>query len=151
GGPGERREGGGFIGSGFGVEGAAEGMLIASALNMLTSSRRIDTVICLQTSSAELFLHSSHEAPDSMRIRLSPVFNILRQRQAAPFPAAAAGGSTADELERIVRLHEQGALTDEEFVAVKRKHLGQPRTVASFSLRGIRFVAPTTPSRECCK
>jgi hypothetical protein len=59
-------------------------MLIASALNMLTTRRRIDTVISLQTSSAELFLHNSQEAPDSMRIRLSPVFNILPQRQVTP-------------------------------------------------------------------
>lgn len=36
GGPGAKRTGGGFVGGGFGLEGAAEGMLIASALNLLT-------------------------------------------------------------------------------------------------------------------
>ena len=36
--------------------------------------------------------------------------------------AAAAGGSgtAVDELERLAKLHERGALTDEEYAAAKR-------------------------------
>src|SRR5436309_10673727 len=56
GGRGARRTGGGFRGGGFGLEGAAEGMLIASALNMLTTRNTMDTVICVQTLHQELFL-----------------------------------------------------------------------------------------------
>jgi hypothetical protein len=46
--------------------------------------------------------------------------------QAAPAPAAPApapADSTA-ELERLAKLHESGALTDEEFAAAKSKLLG---------------------------
>jgi hypothetical protein len=48
------------------------------------------------------------------------------QTQAAPPPAAPArapGDSTA-ELERLAKLHESGALSDEEFAAAKSKLLG---------------------------
>ena len=48
------------------------------------------------------------------------------ETQAAPPPAAPApaqGDSTA-ELERLAKLHESGALSDEEFAAAKSKLLG---------------------------
>jgi Short C-terminal domain len=53
----------------------------------------------------------------------------LEQQQAppqqAPPPAApAAGPSMADQLQQIAALHQQGALTDEEFAAAKSKLLG---------------------------
>ena len=48
------------------------------------------------------------------------------QTQAAPPPAAAAPAATDStaELERLAKLHESGALTDEEFAAAKSKLLG---------------------------
>jgi Short C-terminal domain len=45
------------------------------------------------------------------------------QRVAArvqPVAAGAAGGSMVDELERLAKLHERGALTDDEYAAAKR-------------------------------
>jgi hypothetical protein len=54
-GPGARRTGGGFIGGGFDLQGAAEAMLIAAALNMLTTRTTINTVICLQTTGRSSF------------------------------------------------------------------------------------------------
>ena len=44
--------------------------------------------------------------------------------QAAPAPAPAASGDSTAELERLAKLHESGALTDEEFAAAKSKLLG---------------------------
>jgi hypothetical protein len=46
--------------------------------------------------------------------------------QAAPPPAPAAPAATDStaELERLAKLHESGALTDEEFAAAKSKLLG---------------------------
>ena len=46
---------------------------------------------------------------------------------AAPAPAAAAAAAPTDstaELERLAKLHESGALNDEEFAAAKSKLLG---------------------------
>jgi hypothetical protein len=42
----------------------------------------------------------------------------------APAPAAAAPTDSTAELERLAKLHESGALTDEEFAAAKSKLLG---------------------------
>jgi len=44
--------------------------------------------------------------------------------QAAPAPAAPAPAHSTAELERLAKLHESGALTDEEFAAAKSKLLG---------------------------
>ena len=44
---------------------------------------------------------------------------------AAPAPAAPAPPDALDRLERLVTLHEQGALTDAEFAAEKAKILGE--------------------------
>lgn len=41
-----------------------------------------------------------------------------------PAPAAAPAPDTIAELERLSRLHESGALTDQEFTAAKRRTLG---------------------------
>jgi Short C-terminal domain len=42
----------------------------------------------------------------------------------APSPAAAPPPDSIAELERLARLHESGALTDEEFTAAKARALG---------------------------
>lgn len=117
GGPGAQRTGGGFVGGGFGLEGAAEGMLIASALNLLTTRTRINTVVCLQTKSAELFVHNVLETPDAMRIRLSRVFSILRSRQHPEERSPAR--DPLERLERLARLRDSGVLTEEEFQAAR--------------------------------
>lgn len=117
GGPGAQKTGGRFIGGGFGLEGAAEGMLIASALNLLTTRTKINTVICLQTRSSELFAHNNNETPDALRIRLSQVFNILRsQEQGQPPPGSR---DPIEQLERLAQLRDSGVLSEEEFQAAR--------------------------------
>jgi hypothetical protein len=44
--------------------------------------------------------------------------------QAAPAPVAPAPADSTAELERLAKLHESGALNDEEFAAAKAKLLG---------------------------
>jgi hypothetical protein len=46
------------------------------------------------------------------------------QTQAAPPQAAPAPADSTAELERLAKLHESGALNDEEFAAAKSKLLG---------------------------
>jgi hypothetical protein len=127
GGPGKTRSGGAFIGGGFGPAGAAEGMLIAAALNMLTTRSKIKTVICIQTATAELFLHNDAETPDALRIRLSPVFTKLRQQHAARSGSSGPTGGSRDDLAgqiaKLADLHDRGALTDEQFEGAKARLL----------------------------
>jgi hypothetical protein len=125
GGPGTQTRGGRFYGGGFGVQGAAEGMLIASALNLLTTRTRTDTVICLRTSAAELFLHHRTEGPDALRIRLSQVFNILRAGDLSP--SAPVHEDTpdhiVDRLAKLADLLDRGLLTHDEYSRLKAELL----------------------------
>jgi Short C-terminal domain len=47
-----------------------------------------------------------------------------QQQYAPPPPQAPAGPSMYDQLQQLSTLHDQGALTDEEFAAAKAKLLG---------------------------
>jgi hypothetical protein len=117
-GPGKVRTGGGFFGGGFGLQGAAEGMIVASVLNALTTRTKIHTVIRYTAVDAEAFFFYSKATPGDLRIKLSEVLSKIRrpvqQEQGT-------GTSTVSELERLVTLHREGALTDEEFGALKKK------------------------------
>jgi hypothetical protein len=122
GGRGAQSTGGGFIGGGFGVQGAAEGMLIASALNLMSRRTTVDTVICIQTNTAELFLHHDRATPNALRMLLSPVFTILRQQPPAPSEIPAIATVQADPIDRLAKLAElldRGMITDEEFRKLK--------------------------------
>jgi hypothetical protein len=125
GGPGAQQSGGGFFGGGFGVEGAVGGMLAATALNLLTTRTKVNTVVCLQTSTAELYLHTEAATPDELRMSLSPVFTYLRNLQAARTqPSDASDGAPVDIVARLAmlsELHAKGELTDDEFAAFKAK------------------------------
>lgn len=81
-GPGLVTTGGGFIGGGFGVEGAIEGMAIAAVLNGLTTKTKIHTFITLITNFGELHLHYDKMEPAVMRVVLASVF--VRMRACSP-------------------------------------------------------------------
>jgi hypothetical protein len=62
----------------------------------------------------------SQQAPPDQQYQQAPP-----QYQQAPPPAApAAAPSVYDQLSQLATLHDQGALTDEEFTAAKAKLLG---------------------------
>ena len=65
---------------------------------------------------------TQQQAEDDQNQRLSD----LEQQQAPPpeAPAAPATSSMLDQLTQLTTLHEQGALTDDEFTAAKAKLLG---------------------------
>ena len=48
----------------------------------------------------------------------------LERSQGAETPGADAGPSMLDQLQQLTRLHEQGALSDDEFAAAKSNLLG---------------------------
>ncbi len=77
-GPGTVMSGGGFIGGGFGVDGALTGMAIAGVLNALTSKKTTQTFIVLTTNFGELHLHYTLMEPAALRIFLGDVFVRLR-------------------------------------------------------------------------
>jgi hypothetical protein len=65
GGPGLIKTGGGFVGGGFGLQGAAEDMPIAAVLNALTTRTSIKTIMRIQGTSCELFLLDTKATPSN--------------------------------------------------------------------------------------
>jgi hypothetical protein len=125
GGRGEMRSGGGFMGGGFGVEGAAEGMIVASVLNALTSRTQIETIVSVRSPEVGIVLFWNEMTPMDLTTFLAPVFGRVEasQRPQAPVPQAAS--DIASQLSSLAALHQQGALDDQEFQAAKRRVLGQ--------------------------
>jgi hypothetical protein len=81
------RSGGGFVGGGFGVVGAAEGMAIASPLNSLSTKRSIHTTVRLEAEGAELFLFTSQATPNTSVMRFAEVHAKINTSSAPPPPA----------------------------------------------------------------
>jgi hypothetical protein len=126
GGPGAIKSGGGFVGGGFGLEGAVEGMAIASALNALTTRHKIVTVIRVADSAHEGFFVSPSITPEDLRRNLSPVYVALKRHASVTDRAASAvAGDLVSKIERLAALHSAGSLTDEEFASAKRGLLNQ--------------------------
>lgn len=125
-GQGERTTNLGLWGGGFGVKGAAKGMLAASILNSLTTKTDIDTVIALSDATQELYFHYDKETPEDLRIRLAPVFVKLR---ANPAVTTESNSSLVTDLSRLVELRDSGALSEHEFVAAKERLLSRRNTL----------------------
>jgi len=132
GGPGLVKTGGGFVGGGFGVQGAAEGMAIASVLNALTRRTSIKTVVRIQGTSCELFLLHTKLTPAQLRIEMSRPLGVIRSARATD----AAGGiqheepaksvSPVEQLTKLADMLEKGLLTRDEFDLMKAKLFGSP-------------------------
>jgi hypothetical protein len=123
GGPGKTSTGGGFIGGGFGFEGAVEGMGAAAILNALTTKSEINTLLRVSAHGKELFFHSGSMAPADARIRLSPTFTSMKANEAHQRPPTPSR-SIAEELKDLSEMRASGHLTDDEFATAKKRLLG---------------------------
>lgn len=128
-GPGRVSTGGGFVGGGFGVEGALEGIAVAGILNALTKKTSINTFISLITNFGELHLHYSGMEPGALRIALAYVFQRMRQSspdwlqlRRAVIETASSEGQIDDtqKLEMLSRLATRPAWPDAEAEAQLR-------------------------------
>jgi len=127
---GVQESGGGFIGGGFDLVGAAIGILSASLLNSLTTKREIHTTFHLITDEGEQFLYTPQETPEQLRITLSDLFtriSIATRRKAQlqlRVPSLKQGTSTfVAELEQLTNMHKSGSLSDSEFESAKNRLL----------------------------
>jgi hypothetical protein len=64
---------GSHVGRGLDAQGAAEGMLIASALDSLTSKTQAETLINIYSRDAALFLFYGQGEPETVRRELAEV------------------------------------------------------------------------------
>ncbi len=124
------RKGGGYVGGGFGVLGAAEGMAIAGLLNTLTASTKIQTTIRVESKAAEVFLFTDIATPQQLTMRLAQARGRIRDSAlTATPPPASASPEHLDVTDRLLRLGEmldKGQLTTDEFAQAKARLLGSP-------------------------
>ena len=111
----------GLIGGGFGVKGAAEGILAATIINRLTSKTKEWVIVNVagKTGSVQLLIPNTQEMP---------VRQLFRKAQDGLVESAnphlnESKDSIASSLERVTSLFEKGLLTETEFKAAKSKIL----------------------------
>ncbi len=117
-GPGTVTTGGGFIGGGFGVSGALEGIAIASILNALTSRTKIHTFLSLVTHSGELHVHYSEMEPSALRMAMAGIFSALRRQDPAWIKA---------QLDRLEAAHAANAIDDAEYQRLTQRLTVEPQ------------------------
>jgi hypothetical protein len=110
-----------LIGGGFGLEGAAIGIGIASVLNSLTTRTEMETVLRIRTSEGEAFFHYGSATPAALRITLSRFFGSVAANRGGS--AVAAETSLVDEFERLAALRREGMISDIEFLEAKQRLL----------------------------
>jgi hypothetical protein len=116
--------GGGFLGGGFGLQGAVEGMIVASVLNSLTSKTTINSIVRISGSDGETFLHHGVSLPDELRRLFGPAVNAVKHRSAdRGRQGEPESNDLVGQLERLARLREAGALTEAEFQSAKTRLL----------------------------
>lgn len=114
----------GVFGGGFGVAGAAEGMLAASVINSLTSQTTTYSLVRLAAKAAEYVFVSQRIDSGSLNMMLTPVQFRIRQAQASASSPPTAAASVADELAKLAQLRDAGVLSEAEFTAAKARLLG---------------------------
>ena len=119
----------GVWGGGFGVVGAATGMLAATVINTLSARTKQYAVLRIATISSEYVFSSTSRDGSALSGPLTPVQVAIRKVQQAKLASPAAPQpspvSLADELMKLARLRDDGVLSDEEFASAKAKLLGR--------------------------
>jgi len=110
----------GLMGGGFGLEGALKGMLMSTAINILTTRTTTETHLRIMTDSCEVLLVNPVFDTGELRRILSPMF--VKYESVATQPAADAP-PIVEGLSRLAELHSAGVLTDAEFQMLKAQLL----------------------------
>lgn len=123
GGPGAVTTGGGFVGGGFGVRGALEGMAIASALNKITTKTKIRTVIEVHGHGRDQIWSNNAITSRQCEELLIPVRAKLRDHRTAASAQGPASDSPVNRMKNLTELHRNGLISDEEFAATNQRIL----------------------------
>jgi hypothetical protein len=125
------RSGGGFIGGGFGLTGAIEGIALASALNALTTrtTTSVETIVEFAAGPKALLLLTSDEPPDLLRTHLAAPLAWVEaahrpERAEAAEPTASPAMDRLSQLKLLGELRDSAVLSPEEFEVEKARVLG---------------------------
>jgi len=118
----QERSGLRWSGGGFGLGAATDGVLMAGALNALTSTTTtsVESLVSFAWSSSDLIILNERFLPQQLANILAPVLTRLAKVH-PPADASSPGetGSLAAQLTELSRLHDAKALSDEEFSLAK--------------------------------
>jgi hypothetical protein len=110
-----------LMGGGFGLAGAAAGMLAASAINSLTSKTNIETVINIRATDLAVILFYDQVDPSNLKLQLSPAIARIDAAERARAGGREAANDPVAQLAQLDELHNAGALTAEEFEQAKSR------------------------------
>jgi hypothetical protein len=123
--------GGGFIGGGFGLTGAIEGMAVASVLNALTKKTHSWVAIAVMSTSGWVSMNYVGTDLISVRRLLRPLADaifVAQEDRTPQLPTASERVDSTDlvsQLERLAALRVDGVLTEEEFQLAKTQLLNR--------------------------
>ncbi len=112
-----------YLGGGFGLLGAVEGMVIASALSNASQKTTINTGMHIGSIKGEVLLYHGALTSSVIRTELSPLwtrYEAAKRSRSVPSPQA---DDPVQLLARLGELHAAGVLSDEEFQAKKAELL----------------------------
>jgi len=117
-----------FFGGGFGLQGALEGIVVASALSAATKRTTVNTGMHVGSVKGEALLHHGELTSRTIRTALSPLWTRFEAAQRSPGPLPAEQRHEDDSvtlLARLGELRDAGVLTEEEFAAKKAEILAR--------------------------
>ena len=120
----------GIVGGGFGLQGAAQGIMEAEVANLLiqrlTSRQVVETLVGLEWSGGKVLLLNTVITPEVMASRLHPYVERIKQEATSADSSAPSSGEidVMSDLKQLVAWRESGILDDQEFKVAKAKLLG---------------------------
>jgi len=126
GGAGAFQTGGGFIGGGFGIKGAMEGIAMAGFLNALTTKTKFDCLFRVVYPEIEIYFQILDRTPRQLTIDLTGISHYL-ENQKKPLSAGPRADLDSPEphnvdlLIKLAELLDKGLISREEFEAQKQK------------------------------
>jgi hypothetical protein len=116
------QSGGGMWGGGFGMVGAAKGVLMASIFNTLTARTHttIETTIELIAGARGILILNDVVTPDVLKLRLAPVFARLGEAKRGIDAGHMRGGDPISRIEQLAALRDKGLVSNDEFEKSKR-------------------------------
>ena len=125
-----------IIGGGFGLDGAAKGILEAAlanyAISRITRRTVIETFVGLQWRSGSLVLFNTSRTPEDLAVGTKWVVDAMAlatetavNRSIGEIGSPPSSADVVGQLERLHRLHQSGGLSDGEFAAAKGRLIGE--------------------------
>lgn len=116
GGRGAITSGGGWSGGGFGLSGIITGVVLAGALNQITTRSTVETIIYFRTTAGELILLNNQYTSEHLRIMLSLAITRIEAAQRRTFVSPP---NVVEQLRELGQLRATGTITEDEFQRLK--------------------------------